>query len=82
MRYLPLTSDDRHAMLAKIGAPDVDALFRDVPKPALAPLSLFNLPDTQGEMEVERQKMSRRERPHFSVAPALTSIMCPVRWIT
>jgi glycine dehydrogenase subunit 1 len=54
MRYLPLTSDDRHAMLAKIGAPDVDALFRDVPKPALAPLSLFNLPDTQGEMEVER----------------------------
>src|SRR5690242_19993263 len=54
MRYLPLTPDDRRAMLAKIGAADVDALFRDVPKPALAPLSAFNLPDTQGEMEVER----------------------------
>src|SRR6201991_1885075 len=54
MRYLPLTPDDRRTMLAKIGAPDVDALFRDVPKPALAPLSAFNLPDTQGEMEVER----------------------------
>jgi glycine dehydrogenase subunit 1 len=54
MRYLPLTPDDRRAMLAKIGAADVDALFRDVPKAALAPLSAFNLPDTQGEMEVER----------------------------
>jgi glycine dehydrogenase subunit 1 len=54
MRYLPLTPDDRRAMLAKIGASDIDALFRDVPKPALAPLSVFNLPDTQGEMEVER----------------------------
>src|SRR5436305_2442029 len=54
MRYLPLTHDDRRAMLAKIGAADVDALFRDVPKAALAPLSAFELPDTQGEMEVER----------------------------
>jgi len=54
MRYLPLTPEDRRAMLAKIGASDIDALFRDVPKPALAPLSVFNLPDTQGEMEVER----------------------------
>src|SRR5436190_6835114 len=54
MRYLPLTPDDRRVMLARIGAPDVDALFRDVPKAALAPLSLFDLPDTQGEMEVER----------------------------
>src|SRR3569833_2021602 len=54
MRYLPLTPEARRAMLAKIGASDVDALFRDVPAAALAPLSVFNLPDTQGEMEVER----------------------------
>jgi glycine dehydrogenase subunit 1 len=54
MRYLPLTPDDRRAMLAKIGASDIDALFRDVPKAALAPPGVFNLPDTQGEMEVER----------------------------
>ena len=27
MRYHPLTSDDRTAMLAKIGAPNIDALF-------------------------------------------------------
>ncbi|MES2472138.1 MAG: glycine dehydrogenase, partial [Pseudomonadota bacterium] len=58
MRYLPLTPDDRRAMLAKIGAPDVDALFRDVPKSAVVPLSAFNLPDTQGELEVDRA-MSR-----------------------
>ena len=54
MRYLPLTTDDRRAMLARIGAPDVDALFRDVPKSALTSLSTFDLPDTQGELEVER----------------------------
>jgi glycine cleavage system P protein (glycine dehydrogenase) subunit 1 len=53
MRYLPLTADDRTAMLARIGARDVDALFRDVPKSAVVPVSAFDLPDTQGEMEVE-----------------------------
>ena len=54
MRYLPLTQDDRKAMLAKIGAPNIDALFRDVPKESAVPLSIFDLPDTQGEIEVER----------------------------
>ena len=54
MRYLPLTTEDRRAMLARIGVSDVDALFRDVPTAAMAPLSIFNLPDTQGEMDVDR----------------------------
>src|SRR6185312_16161005 len=54
MRYHPLTAEDRRAMLARIGASDIDALFRDVPKGALAALSAFDLPDTQGEMEVDR----------------------------
>jgi len=54
MRYLPLTPDDRKAMLTKIGAASVDALYRDVPKAAQVGLSVFDLPDTQGEMEVER----------------------------
>src|SRR6201996_2825497 len=54
MRYLPLSPDDRSAMLNKIGAPDMDALFRDVPKSAHVPLSIFNLPDTQGELAVDR----------------------------
>ena len=54
MRYLPLTPSDRAAMLSKIGARDIDALFRDVPKSAVVPVSAFDLPDTQGELEVER----------------------------
>ena len=54
MRYLPLTPDDRKTMLAKIGFPDMDALYRDVPRAAHVKLSAFDLPDTQGEMEVER----------------------------
>ncbi|MGH6827422.1 MAG: aminomethyl-transferring glycine dehydrogenase subunit GcvPA [Rhizomicrobium sp.] len=54
MRYLPLTPDDRRAMLARIGAPGMDALYRDVPQQAAASLSSFDLPDSQGEMEVER----------------------------
>jgi glycine dehydrogenase subunit 1 len=52
MRYLPLTPDDRSAMLAKIGVSSVDELFRDVPAPARAPR--FALPAHAGEMEVER----------------------------
>ena len=37
MRYLPLTADDRSAMLAKIGVSSVEELFRDVPATARAP---------------------------------------------
>ena len=42
-------------MLAKIGVPGVDALFKDVPQSAVVPLSAFDLPDGQGELEVERR---------------------------
>src|ERR1700743_3477563 len=64
MRYLPLTPDDRHQMLAKIGAPNIDALFRDVPKSAVVARSVFDLPDTQGELAVERAltKMAAKSR--------------------
>jgi glycine dehydrogenase subunit 1 len=54
MRYLPLTADDRAAMLAKIGAADMDALFRDVPQEAVAAPEAFDLPAAKGEIEVER----------------------------
>lgn len=53
MRYLPLTDDDRQAMLAKIGVRHVDDLFRDVPKGDLNPD--IDLPRHQSEMAVERQ---------------------------
>jgi len=54
MRYLPLTTGDRNAMLAKIGAGSIDALFRDVPQSAVVGTSVFDLPDHKGEMEVDR----------------------------
>jgi glycine dehydrogenase subunit 1 len=54
MRYLPLTNTDRSEMLAKIGARDIDALFRDVPKAAIVGRSAFDLTDTKGELEVDR----------------------------
>jgi glycine dehydrogenase subunit 1 len=54
MRYLPLTADDRRAMLATIGAADIDALFRDVPQAARL-TKLLDLPMHAGELEVERE---------------------------
>jgi glycine cleavage system P protein (glycine dehydrogenase) subunit 1 len=53
MRYLPHTEDERAAMLAAIGASSIDALFRDVPASLRAP-PRFDLPEHQGEIEVER----------------------------
>ena len=54
MRYLPLTPDNRAEMLGVIGAPDVDALFVDVPA-AARKADLFDLPLHAGELEVERE---------------------------
>ncbi|WP_417317058.1 aminomethyl-transferring glycine dehydrogenase subunit GcvPA [Emcibacter sp.] len=52
MRYLPLTPDDRSAMLAKIGVSHIDDLFCDVPKEALL-AGPVDLPRHATEMEVE-----------------------------
>ncbi len=54
MRYLPLTDADRAAMLARIGAPDIDALFADVPAEARLTGPIEGLPLHQSEMAVER----------------------------
>src|SRR5690606_30946656 len=53
MRYLPLTPDDRTAMLSAIGAKSVDDLFIDVPAAARRD-GLVDLPRVAGELEVER----------------------------
>jgi len=53
MRYLPLTDTDRRAMLAKIGVPSIDSLYRDVPEIAWL-AGPVDLPPHQGELEVER----------------------------
>jgi glycine dehydrogenase subunit 1 len=53
MRYLPLTDADRRAMLASVGAADIDALFADIPADKRLNGRLA-LPNAQGEMAVER----------------------------
>jgi len=54
MRYLPLTPADRAAMLARIGADDIDALFADVPATALLAGPVAGLAPHASEMAVER----------------------------
>ncbi len=54
MRYLPLTDEDRHAMLAIVGVPSVDELYRGVPKAALLEMPVA-LPPHSGEIEIERR---------------------------
>ena len=54
MRYLPLTDADRRAMLATIGVPSIDRLYRDVPDAARLDAAIDGLPMHAGEMEVER----------------------------
>jgi glycine dehydrogenase subunit 1 len=53
MRYLPLTPDDREAMLAAIGVKSIDDLFVDVPGAAWLD-GPVDLPRVAGELEVER----------------------------
>jgi glycine dehydrogenase subunit 1 len=53
MRYLPLTPEDRLDMLARIGAPHIDALFADIPA-ANRLEDTLDLPLRKGEMEVSR----------------------------
>ncbi|WP_299327202.1 aminomethyl-transferring glycine dehydrogenase subunit GcvPA [Parasphingopyxis sp.] len=62
MRYLPLEPSDRQAMLAKIGAPDIDALFADVPEEARLDGPIRDLPNHASEMAVDAafRKMARK----------------------
>ena len=53
MRYLPLSDANRRDMLSTIGVANVDELFRDLPKAALAKAQI-TLPNSASEMEVER----------------------------
>ena len=52
MRYLPLTEEDRRAMLGVIGAKSVDELFGDIPV-SLRLASPLDLPKGMGEIEIE-----------------------------
>jgi glycine dehydrogenase subunit 1 len=54
MRYLPLSSDDRFDMLARIGVETIDDLFADAPAEALLKAPL-DLPLRKSELDVERR---------------------------
>ena len=54
MRYLPLTPEDRQAMLKTVGVSSIDALFDDVPDSARLD-GPVDLPRRGTEMQVERR---------------------------
>ena len=77
MRYLPLTPDDRSAMLDVIGAGSIDDLFVDVPAEARLAGPVAGLPLRATEMTVERhfsalarQNKAASDHPFFLGAGA------------
>jgi glycine dehydrogenase subunit 1 len=77
MRYLPLTQNDRDAMLGVIGAKSIDDLFVDVPGEARLAGPIAGLPMHASEMAVERhfaalsaQNMTASAHPFFLGAGA------------
>lgn len=77
MRYLPLTDNDRQAMLATIGAASIDDLFIDVPEAARLNGPIPGLPMHASEMAVERhfsgmarKNMAAAHHPFFLGAGA------------
>ncbi len=69
MRYLPLDSQDRALMLARVGVANIDALFDDIPIDKRLP-GLLDLPLHSSEIEVERllSKMAARNMAAGSAA--------------
>ncbi len=53
MRYLPLDASERQTMLARIGVPDIEALFADIPADKRIQ-GLLDMPLAKSEMAVER----------------------------
>ncbi len=53
MRYLPLDASERETMLARIGVPDVETLFADIPAEKRIE-GLLDMPHAMSEMAVER----------------------------
>ncbi len=53
MRYLPLDAAERETMLMRIGVPDIEALFADIPADKRIE-GLLDMPSAMSEMAVER----------------------------
>ena len=61
MPFIPHTDDDTQEMLATIGAPDLDALFDEIPNDLLID-ELDGVPEALGEMEISRLMHRRAAR--------------------
>ena len=61
MRYLPLDAAERAAMLTRIGVPNVEALFADIPADKRID-GLVDLPLARSEMAVERMMSAMAAR--------------------
>ncbi len=77
MRYLPLSDQDRRAMLDVVGVPSIDGLFADVPAAARLTGPIADLPMHKSELAVEahfsalaRSNMSAAHHPFFLGAGA------------
>lgn len=62
MRYLALTEKDRNEMLAAIGVSSIDKLYDAVPAEFLLQKPIANLPNFQGEIEVEKILTAQAEK--------------------
>jgi glycine dehydrogenase subunit 1 len=63
MRYLPLDASEREAMLMRIGVPDIEALFADIPVDRRVE-GLLDMPLGMSEMAVERAMTAMARRSH------------------
>ena len=61
MAYIPHTDEDVRSMLEAIGAPDIEALFDEIPAELLIE-SLKGVPPALSEMEVGRLMLDRADR--------------------
>ena len=61
MRYLPLDTVERDVMLTRIGVPDIDALFADIPADKRIE-GLLDMPPAMSEMTVERKLSAMASR--------------------
>src|SRR5271167_2680117 len=61
MRYLPLDASERTAMLERIGVPDIEALFADIPADTRIQ-GLLDMPPAKSEMAVERAMTTMASR--------------------
>src|SRR5580692_8455132 len=53
VRYLPLDASEREAMLSRVGVPDIEELFADIPADKRIQ-GLLDMPPAKSEMAVER----------------------------